>query len=93
MPSVRFCVVLGIFSTLLLSACGGGGEYFVTKDEPSRETEERACLASGVVQESPFLKTKLSLGGPSVCGAERPFELAAADGGRVSLRPAALITG
>ena len=40
---------------------------------------------------SPFIKTKLSLGGPSVCGAERPFELAAADGGRVVLRPAALL--
>ena len=53
MPPVRFCVVLGILSTVL-SACGGsGGQYFVTKDEPWRETEERACLASGVVQESP----------------------------------------
>jgi hypothetical protein len=90
MPSVRFCVVLGIFSTLL-SACGGGGQSFVAKDEPWRETEERACLASGVVRESPFIKTKLSLGGPSVCGAERPFELAAADGGRIALRPAALL--
>ena len=79
MPSVRFCVVLGIFCTLLLSACGGGGggQYFVAKEEPWRATEERACLASGTVQESPFIKTKLSLGGPSVCGAERPFELAA----------------
>ena len=91
MPSVRFCVVLGILCTVL-SACGGsGGQYFVTKDEPWRETEERACLASGVVQESPFIKTKLSLGGPSVCGAERPFELAATDGGRVALRPVALL--
>jgi hypothetical protein len=90
MPSVRFCVVLGSFCTLL-SACGGGGQSFVTKDEPWRETEERACLASGVVRESPFIKTKLSLGGPSVCGAEQPFELAAADGGRVALRPAALL--
>lgn len=92
MPSVRFCVVLGIFSPLLLSGCGGsGGQYFVAKDEPWRETEERACLASGAVRESPFIKTKLSLGGPSVCGAERPFELAATDGGRVSIRPVALL--
>jgi hypothetical protein len=91
MPSIRVCVVLGIFCTLLLSACGGGGDYFVAKEEPWRATEERACLASGAVQESPFIKTKLSLGGPNVCGAERPFELAATDGGRVSLRPAALL--
>ena len=90
MPSVRVCVVLGIICTLL-AACGGAGQSFVAKDEPWRATEERACLASGVVRDSPFIKTKLSLGGPSVCGAEQPFELAAADGGRVALRPAALL--
>ncbi|KAB2942348.1 MAG: extensin family protein [Hyphomicrobium sp.] len=91
MPSVRFRVAFGILSALWLSGCGGSGQYFVAKDEPWRATEERACLASGAVQESPFIKTKLSLGGPTVCGAERPFELAATDGGRVTLQPAALL--
>jgi hypothetical protein len=91
MPSVRFCVVLGILSPLLLSGCGGSSQYFVAKDEPWRATEERACLASGDVRDGPFIKTKLSLGGPSVCGAERPFELAATDGGRVSLSPVAYL--
>jgi hypothetical protein len=91
MPSVRSRVVLGILGTLWLSGCGGTGQSFIAKDEPWRSTEERACLASGAVQESPFIKTKLSLGGPSVCGAERPFELAATDGGRVILRPVAYL--
>jgi hypothetical protein len=91
MPSVRFRVVFGILFPVLLSGCGGTGQYFVAKDEPWRSTEERACLASGVVRESPFVKTKLSLGGPSVCGAEQPFEMAAADGGRVTLSPVAYL--
>jgi len=91
MPSVRSCVIFGIL-VAWLSGCGGNsGQYFITKDEPWRSTEERACLASGAVRESPFLKTKLSLGGPTVCGAERPFELAATDGGRVKVQPVALL--
>ncbi len=91
MPSVPFRVLFGIFVPVLLASCGGTGQYFVAKDEPWRATEERACLASGVVREGPFIKTKLSLGGPSVCGAEQPFEMAAADGGRVSLSPVAYL--
>ncbi|HWK33456.1 MAG TPA: extensin family protein [Hyphomicrobium sp.] len=91
MPSVRSCVIFGIL-VAWLSGCGGNsGQYFITKDEPWRSTEERACLASGAVRESPFLKTKLSLGGPTACGAERPFELAATDGGRVKVQPVALL--
>ncbi len=91
MPSIPFRVVFGILVPVLLTGCGGSGEYFVAKDEPWRSTEERACLASGVVREGPFIKTKLSLGGPSVCGAERPFEMAAADNGRVSISPVAYL--
>lgn len=92
MPSVRICVILGTLLAPLLSACTGGGQYFVAKEEPWRSVEERSCLASGAVREGPFIRTKLSLGGPSVCGAERPFEMSAVAGGRVNLQPAALLS-
>jgi hypothetical protein len=91
MPSVPSRVFFGILIPVLLTGCGGSGQYFIAKDEPWRATEERACLASGAVRESPFIKTKLSLGGPSVCGAEQPFEMAAANGGRVVLSPVAYL--
>ncbi len=90
MPSIRICV-LGILCSVLLSACGGSGEYFVAKDEPWRADDERFCLASGVVAQSPFIRTRASLGGPSVCGAEQPFEMSAAENGRVRLQPVALL--
>ena len=91
MPSVPFRVVFGILLPVLLAGCGGTGQSFIAKNEPWRSNEERACLASGVVREGPFIKTKLSLGGPSVCGAEQPFEMGAADNGRVTLSPVAYL--
>ena len=36
-----------------------------------------------------FVHSRSALGGPSVCGAENPFEMAAADNGRVQLDPPA----
>lgn len=76
---------------LLLWGCGTG-PTFVAKDEPWRKQEEIACLSSGVVRESAFVRSRSALGGPSeYCGAERPFEMAAADEGRVALQPAALV--
>jgi hypothetical protein len=64
---------------------------FVATEEPWREDEERACLAAGVVHESPFVAVRDSLGGPSVCGALRPFAVTAAAQGSVQLRPPALV--
>lgn len=75
---------------LLMWGCSTAPD-FVAKYEPWRSEEERACLAAGVVHESPYIRTRSSLGGPSPCGAERPFEVSATMGGRVSLRPAALL--
>ncbi|MDX2204400.1 MAG: extensin family protein [Hyphomicrobiaceae bacterium] len=73
-----------------LAACNGPPS-FVAKEEPWREEDERACLASGLVRETPFLTPRSALGGPSVCGALKPFAMSAAAGGTVELKPAALL--
>lgn len=73
-----------------MSACGTGPS-FVAEDEPWRAAEERSCVASGVVHETSFIRARSALGGPSVCGAEHPFEMSAAAGGRVRLKPPALL--
>ena len=75
---------------LLLWGCSSG-PYFVAKHEPWRSEEEGACLASGIVRQSPFVRTRSALGGPSVCGAVQPFEVSAAMGGHVTLKPVALL--
>lgn len=89
-PILVRVLLLGILCPALLSGCGSG-PTFVARDEPWREAEERACLASGVVRESMFIRTRAALGGPSACGAEQPFEMAAANGGRVRIKPVALL--
>jgi hypothetical protein len=65
---------------------------FVAKHEPWRADEEQACLTSGTIRESEFLRSRSALGGPSeFCGAIRPFEMTAADRGRISMKPAAML--
>lgn len=82
---------LALATALALSGCGMGGPDFVAKHEPWRAEEESACLAAGVVRQSPYLRTRSALGGPSECGSARPLEMSGALGGRVALRPAALL--
>jgi hypothetical protein len=75
---------------LALWACGSQPS-FVAKYEPWRDDEERACLATGLVHESAFVTTRASLGGPSVCGAIRPFTVSATGNGSVVMQPPALL--
>lgn len=91
MYSRRVRVAFPAFAVLVLTACSTGGPNFVSKNEPWRAEEETACLEAGVVRASPFVQTRSALGGPSTCGAARPFEMSAAAGGRVAMRPAALL--
>jgi len=88
---VRFRV--GVASLLLLLALWACSSVptFVAKDEPWRADEERACLASGAVRETDFVTVRSGLGGPSVCGALKPFKVAATAGRSVALEPAALL--
>jgi len=83
-------LVLPVIASALISGCSSGPD-FVAKYEPWREKEESACIASGVLAHTTFLASRSSLGGPSYCGTERPYELAAIYDGRVKLKPAALL--
>ena len=83
--------LLGLGGLLALWGCSSPHPAFVAKPEPWREDEEHACLSAGVVRESAFIRSRSALGGPSLCGAARPFEMAAASGGRVQLNPPALL--
>jgi hypothetical protein len=91
MPLSRVAYTLSIAVLLALAGCSTGGPNFVAKHEPWREHEESACLSAGVVRQSPYIQTRSALGGPSVCGAARPFTVSATAFGRVALRPAALL--
>ena len=76
---------------LALYGCGQKPD-FVAKPEPWRASEERSCLAGNGPGNSPYITARASLGGPNdACGAIRPFEMSAADRGRVMLRPAATL--
>lgn len=86
----RVAMSLAVLASLALWACSSR-PTFVAKEEPWRADEERACLASGYVRESPFVTVRSALGGPSVCGAIRPFTVSATARGAISLQPPALL--
>lgn len=54
-------------------------------------SNEKRCLATGYVQDSPFIQAGRSLGRPTGCGAKRPFIVKAALRGQVTLSPAATL--
>ncbi|KAB2920836.1 MAG: extensin family protein [Hyphomicrobiaceae bacterium] len=89
MYQLRVCIAL-LLAALTLWGCSQQPR-FVARDEPWRADEERACLASGAVRETHFIAARSGLGGPSVCGALRPFSVSATAQGWVQLRPAALL--
>ena len=87
----RVASIAAVSAALLVVGCSRTPE-FVAKEEPWRADEERSCLASGMVRQSPYLVTRSALGGPGdYCGALSPFEMSAANYGRVQMRPAAML--
>ncbi|MEQ8824902.1 MAG: extensin family protein [Filomicrobium sp.] len=87
-------IVLGLFAVLVTSCAGGPSPTqpaFKGQKAAWRDSSERACLASGSVRRSAFVTPMSRLGGPGVCGAIQPFKMKAADYGRVSFKPAAVL--
>jgi hypothetical protein len=86
--SSKFALIVA--ALLQIPGCGKPA-YFVAKEEPWRESEERLCLASGTLRDNPFVAARSALGGPGPCGAIRPLQVSAAVRGAVSLKPQATL--
>jgi hypothetical protein len=81
-----------VSGALLLWGCGSSNSVnFVSKNEPWRASEEQACIASGAVRQTNVIRARSALGGPATCGTENPYEMSAALGGRVIMKPAAML--
>jgi hypothetical protein len=74
-----------------LVGCGGGGTFNSGQRAPWRGKAEQACLASGVVRASDYVRPTPAIDGPGVCGLERPLYVSGLSGGRVWVAPAATI--
>jgi hypothetical protein len=91
--------VLYLVSGLTVAAClatligcaGGGGTFNSGQRAPWRGKAEQACLASGAVQASAYVRPMEAIDGPGVCGLERPLRVAGLSSGRVGLAPPATI--
>lgn len=85
-------VVLGAVGliVLALASCGRAPR----ESRPAwRDEAERACLRSGVVQESAYVMRAPAIDGPGVCGALSPFHVAALTDGKVGLTLPASLAG
>ena len=86
----RVAVAAILIVPIILVGCGKS-PTFVTKDEPWRADAERACLGEYNLTKSPFVTPRTGLGGPSACGAIRPFDVSGTASGRMRLKPAATL--
>ena len=92
----RFCVAVSLAGAFLVGSCAGtappqNSSAFKGSKAAWRDQSERACLSSRQLAGNRFITPISRLGGPGVCGALKPFKMAAADYGRVRLRPAAVL--
>ncbi len=86
----RVAVAALLFVPIILVGCGKS-PTFIAKEEPWRADAERFCLGRYDLAKSPFITPRTGLGGPSVCGAIKPFDVAATASGRMRLKPSATL--
>jgi len=94
------CAVLA--AALVLSGCSTGGRGFFPRSNTVEAahlvgpvawhaSNERQCLSSGLVRETPYIQSAPSIGRTTGCGAVRPFVVRAAMRGQVAFRPSATL--
>jgi hypothetical protein len=89
MVGARFAYLAALLAAAaLLKACAGGG---VPSEERAawRDKAESACMASGQVRASAYIRSAGNVDGPSACGILAPLKVSGV--GRVRIMPAATI--
>jgi len=81
----RFVLRLAALGLLLaaLSGCAFFGFRGGEPREAWRAQASAACMRSGLVEPSSFVRPRGAVDGPGICGADRAFTMTAALGGRV----------
>lgn len=90
MVGARFAYLAAFAAAaVLLKACAGG----VPSEERAewRDKAEAACMASGRVRASPYVRSAGSVDGPSACSIRAALKVSGALGGRVGIKPTAMI--
>lgn len=76
-PTVRragLWATLAVAAAATLSACGS----FRREQRPAwRDQAEAACIKSGAVRETQYVKISKAIDGPGICGANAPYKVAA----------------
>jgi hypothetical protein len=84
---------IAVFGLLLagLSGCGFFGFRGGEPREAWRAQASAACMRSGLVKPTAFVRPRGSVDGPGICGADRAFTMTAATGGRVGFSEPAIL--
>ena len=88
--SITLIIVAGLIAGSCSSSSPRGGQSFVAAPEPWRKDSEVACLNSGAVQLTSYIRPLgKQLSANQHCQAVQPLLVSATAGGRVRLKPAA----
>jgi hypothetical protein len=68
-------VALAALAALVITGCSRQGER--EQRAEWRSTAEKACMRSGQVKETPYIKVAQALNGVGSCGADHPFKVSA----------------
>lgn len=76
-PIVRRIVILAAVSTLFAASLSGCGGFRREQRAQWRADAENACLRSGKVRETQYVRISKAIDGPGVCGADHPVKVSA----------------
>lgn len=86
---MRTRVAYGLVLGLVIASLSGCGTFNRPQREAWRGQVELACLKSGAIVQTSFVRPAKEIDGPGTCGLDHPFEIYAVSDGAVGMTPRA----